>query len=86
MIADTDTAVDRMTAAGYKSVEIMKPMELQTLTALEKLVGKKRLADILQDVIEKPQGKPCLVAMSDKRPELEIAPVSDEFSDDLLKG
>lgn len=86
VITDADTAVELLTGAGYKSAEIMKPMELQTLTALEKLVGKKKLAELLADVIEKPQGKPCLVALSDKRPELEIVPVSEDFSDDLLKG
>lgn len=86
VITDADAAVELLTGAGYKSAEIMKPMELQTLTALEKLVGKKKLAELLADVIEKPQGKPCLVALSDKRPELEIAPVSEDFSDDLLKG
>lgn len=37
---------------------------------LEKLIGKTTFADLLAEVIDKPQGKPVLVKNSDKRPAL----------------
>lgn len=49
---------------------IYKPKQLLALGELEKLVGKKKLNEILEKVIEKPSGKPTLVLESDKRPEL----------------
>lgn len=47
----------------------MKAPELKTITALEKLVGKKHFSEITEGCIEKPQGKPVLVPVTDKRPE-----------------
>lgn len=42
--------------------------KLKTLTAIEKLVGKKRFEAEMADAIVKPQGKPTLVHIDDKRP------------------
>lgn len=42
------------------------------VTAMEKLLGKKRFKDILGPFIEKPKGKPTLVPISDKRQEVKI--------------
>lgn len=67
-IADAEAAASILSKAGY--VEIYKPQELITLTNLEKLVGKKKFGDLLNDVIVKPEGKPTLVVETDKRPEL----------------
>ncbi len=74
-----------MQAEGIADDLIYKPQELQTLTALEKGVGKKKLAAILGDLIEKPKGKPTLVELSDKRPELNLSKeMADEFDDSLI--
>ena len=43
-------------------------MKLKPITSIEKIVGKKRFAEILSDVVIKPQGKPTLVPLEDKRP------------------
>jgi Protein of unknown function (DUF2800). len=34
---------------------------------MEKIVGKKKLNELIGDLIEKPQGKPVLVPEGDKR-------------------
>jgi len=62
---------------GYHEEQIYKPRALQGITVLEKLIGKKRLAEIGEGFIIKPPGKPTLVPESDKRPEL--GSVEDEF-------
>ena len=49
-ITDAERAAELLTSGGY--TDIYKPQELKTLTALEKLVGKKKLADMLADVID----------------------------------
>lgn len=41
--------------------------ELIGITALEKSIGKKAVEDILGDLIIKPEGKPALAPLSDKR-------------------
>ena len=44
---------------------------------MEKLLGKKKFADILKGLVEKPQGRPVLVLESDKRPELQSFAATD---------
>lgn len=45
--------------------------KLKSITAIEKLVGKKRFNEQLSDTFVKPQGKPTLVPIDDKRPALD---------------
>jgi hypothetical protein len=47
------------------------------ITELEKRVGKKRLSELVGDLIEKPPGKPTLVPDTDKRPEIPSAIAAD---------
>lgn len=85
VITDPDAAAAALIDKGFDADAVYKPRELQTLTALEKLVGKKSLAEALGDLIEKPDGKPTLVELSDKRPPLDItAKAADAFDDSLL--
>ena len=51
-----------------------KPREVLGITAMTKLLGKKRFEELLGDFVHKPEGKPTLVPESDKRPAL--TPVS----------
>ena len=53
---------------GFTEDDFLKPRELQTITGLEKLLGKKKFSELLGDFIDKPAGKPVLVPESDKRP------------------
>lgn len=55
--------------------------KLNTITNIEKLVGKKRLESMLSDVIIKPQGKPTLVLENDKRPAIGIEQAKQDFKD-----
>lgn len=65
---DTGKVADVLLANEYTEDKIYKPKELQGLTNMEKLVGKKKLNNLIGDLIEKPQGKPVLVPEKDKRP------------------
>lgn len=67
-ITNADMAASILLDAGFE--EIYKPHELLTLTALEKMVGKKQFGELLEDLIIKPEGKPTLVVETDKRPEI----------------
>ncbi len=67
LIVDPDALAKVLINLGYNEQEIF---ELKSITALEKLLGKKKFAEISQKYITKPEGKPTLAKMSDKRQEL----------------
>lgn len=54
-------------------------MKLKSITDIEKLFGKKAVANKLSDVIVKPQGKPTLVPNDDKRQALGIEDAINDF-------
>lgn len=54
-------------------------MKLKSITEIEKLYGKKYVDEVLSDVIVKPQGKPTLVPLDDKRPALGIEDAVKDF-------
>lgn len=56
-------------------------MKLKPITSIEKIVGKKRFAEILSDVVIKPQGKPTLVPLEDKRPEMGYGQAQADFKE-----
>lgn len=71
-----------LTGAGCSGEQIYKPMELIGITDMEKLLGKKRFAELVGPYVVKPEGKPALVPESDKRPELNTAEkAASEFQD-----
>lgn len=70
---DENAIAECLTKAGFDSSAIYKPKELLGLTAMEKLVGKKKLGELTGKYIIKPEGAPTLVPLSDKRPELNTA-------------
>lgn len=49
------------------------------LTEMERIMGKKKFNEVLGGLIYKPPGRPTLVPKSDKRPELKLDNVYDEF-------
>lgn len=54
-------------------------MKLKSISDIEKLYGKKKVAEALSDVIIKPQGKPTLVTIDDKRPALGVEDAVQDF-------
>ena len=64
-----------VTDAGYDPYE----KKLLGITAMTSLLGKTKFAELLGELIEKPQGKPTLVPETDKRPALNTA--KDDFKD-----
>ena len=56
-------------------------MKLKPITALEKLIGKKKFADVLADVVIKPSGAPTLVPEEDKRPAIGASQAKLDFAD-----
>lgn len=67
---DTEKVAEILMANDYPEDKIYKPKELQGFTNMEKIVGKKKLNELIGNFIEKPPGKPTLVVESDKRPEI----------------
>lgn len=67
-ITDEAAAIDLLDRAGFTTDRVTT---LKGLTALEEIVGKKALAELLGDLIAKPVGRPTLAKDEDKRPAIE---------------
>lgn len=74
---DETAVAEAAKAAGYK--DIYKQSVL-TITAMEKLMGKKNFSEILGNLVVKPEGKPTLVPVTDKRPKLQVSTAADDFT------
>lgn len=66
-ILDEDGLAKELIYSGFDEAMIYKPRQLDSITNLEKLCGKKAFINISAGFIDKPQGKPTLVKESDKR-------------------
>ena len=77
-ISDKVKAIEVLVAAGFKREQVARD-DVQTLSALEKLVGKQRLPEVLGDLLKKSEGKPSLVPEDDPRPAID--PTTDAATD-----
>ena len=68
--ADELKVAAALEAAGFPEAAIYE-RKLYGITAMEKVTGKKKFAELLGDLVIKPPGKPALVPESDKRPALD---------------
>ena len=81
--ADEVKVADTLKKAGFDEAMLYE-RKLLGLTAMEKLVGKKKLTETLGELIIKPAGKPVLVPESDKRDAISTAEQARaDFDDDL---
>lgn len=78
--SDADAVAQKLLDAGVPEALIYE-RSLLGITAMEKTLGKKKFAELLSDLVTKPQGKPTLVQVSDKRPALSsVASAATDFS------
>lgn len=76
---DETVVADAVKAAGYDPYE----HKVLGITAMTKLLGKTKFEKLLSGYLEKPQGKPTLVPMSDKRPAInKAAEAADDFKEE----
>ena len=79
-ITDTRLAAYKLRQHGLEDDQMYT---LKGIGDLEAVVGKKALSELLGGLIHKPQGKPVLVPVTDKRPALSSADrAADLFNDD----
>jgi hypothetical protein len=75
---DEDAVAEAAKANGYKDIY---RQTLITLTEFEKLMGKAKFNEVLGDLVYKPPGKPTLVAVTDKRPALNVSSATNDFNE-----
>lgn len=81
VITDPAALADALMSGGFPAESIYKPRELQTITSLEKLVGKKQFSALAEPYIEKPAGKPTLAPITDKRQAIVLDPAASAAAD-----
>ncbi len=63
---DQNAVINVVAKAGYQPLE----QTVLGVTAMEKMLGKKTFKELLGELVHKPEGKPTLVPVSDKRQEV----------------
>lgn len=85
-ITDEQKAVEAFKQAGVPEA-LLYERKLISLTKMEEEFGKKKVSELIGGLIEKPQGKPTLVPVSDKRPEMLLAvSAAEDFANDFMEG
>lgn len=75
--ADQDKAFEIIKASGVDENMLYERKPI-TLTAVEKLLGKKEFTELLADQIVKPPGKPTLAPETDKRKAITLKTTAEE--------
>lgn len=75
--ADEESVAKVVTQAGFEPYE----QKLLGITAMSKLLGKKKFDEILDGLIDKPRGKLTLVPKDDKRQAIQVENAQSEFND-----
>lgn len=81
---DENAAIQKLKDSGYEEEKLYKPKEALSLSNLEKLVGKKKFAELVGELITKPHGKPTLVPEKDNR--AAYSPASVDFAEVTADG
>jgi hypothetical protein len=69
--SDVDAVAAKLIASGLDEATIYQ-RSLLGITAMEKALGKKAFAELLGDLVHKPEGAPALVPEADSRPPIEL--------------
>lgn len=80
-VGSEEEIVRQCEGAGYDQA-LLYERKLLTITAMEKLMGKKQFAEVLGAYVEKPEGKPTLAPESDKRPAITNNSAAEDFADE----
>lgn len=75
--ADEEKVAEVVIQAGFEPYE----QKLLGVTAMSKLLGKKKFDEILEGLIDKPRGKLTLVPNDDKRQAVQVENAQNEFND-----
>lgn len=78
VFSDAEAAAKAAAEAGVTNIY---KTELKSLAEIEKMMGKKRFAEVLGDYVIKPPGKLSLVAEDDPRPAVNTISPADEFEE-----
>ena len=78
--SDTEKVVEEAAKAGYTDVY---KQTLITLTEFEKMMGKKKFAEVLGKYVVKPPGKLSLAPEDDPRPAVDFNNTADDEFEDL---
>ena len=73
---DEEAVAEAAKNAGYRDIY---KQSLITITEMEKLMGKTKFNQVIGGLIMKPPGKPTLVPVSDKRPEMNTSSAKNDF-------
>ena len=80
-----DRVLKALLAKGVDEVDLYKPREIIGITALETLLGEKKVAKYLHGLIVKPPGSCTLVPLDDKREEYNsLGQAAADFADELV--
>ena len=67
--SNDDAVFDALVGMGHFADDLLEPRKVLSVAAMEKALGKKKVADQVGSYITKNPGKPTLVLASDKRPD-----------------
>lgn len=77
--SDDDAVIKAAEEAGFKNVTKVSPIGI---TEMERVMGKKKFADVLGSFVIKPEGKLKLVPESDKGEPVNLDTPEDDFKED----
>jgi hypothetical protein len=79
-IKDVSAAVALLIEEGYDRSSLFQEPKIVPLGQLESLVGKKKLPEILGELLIKPEGRATLASINSKKPAKEMKTLADDFS------